>query len=79
MRIQKKTKRYNFKEEKLELCFSVNVERFTDEQVDNFIRVFARSINISPNRLMPERPSNHEEAKQMLIPPYGKIKRRYQL
>lgn len=57
MKIQKKTKRYNFKEEKLELCFTVNVERFTDEQVDNFIRVFARSTNIPSKFLLPERPS----------------------
>ena len=56
MKIHKKNKRYRFKEDRLELCFTVNVERFTDEQVDNFIRVFARSINIPSKFLLPERP-----------------------
>ena len=57
MKIQKKTKRYNFKEHKLELCFTVNVDEFTDEQVNHFISVFARSFDVPPNRLMSERPS----------------------
>jgi predicted ATPase len=68
MEIEKKTKRYNFKEEKLELCLTY-IERFPEEQVvanhtlsiheynEAFIRVLARRLNIPPNRLMPERPS----------------------
>ena len=60
MKIHKKNKRYRFKEDRLELCFTVNVERFTDEQVDNFIRVFARSINIPSKFLLPERPSRRQ-------------------
>jgi len=57
MNIIKKTKRYNFKDNKLELCFTVNVDGFTDEQVNHFMRVFASRVGIPPNRLMPERPS----------------------
>lgn len=57
MKIKKKTKRYNFKEHKLELCFTVNVDEFTDEQVNHFISVFASRVGIPPNLLIPERPS----------------------
>ena len=55
MKIQKKTKRYNFKEHKLELCFTVNVDEFTDEQVNHFISVFARATGVPLNLLTPDR------------------------
>ena len=55
MKIQKKTKRYNFKEHKLELCFTVNVDRITDEEVDRFMRVFARATGVPLNLLTPDR------------------------
>jgi len=55
MNVKKKMKRYNFKDHKLVLCYFINVERFNDEEIDEFIRAFARSINIPINRLIPRR------------------------
>lgn len=53
MNIKKKTKRYNFKEEKLESYFNVNVGELTDEQIDYFIRVFSRSVRRRKRAFIP--------------------------
>jgi hypothetical protein len=55
MKIYKKNKRYLFKEDRLEVVFFFNVDRITNEEADRFIRVFARSFDVPPNRLIPDR------------------------
>jgi len=55
MKIYKKNKRYRFKEDRLEVVFTVNVDRITNEEVDRFMRVFARATGVPLNLLTPDR------------------------